>query len=152
MGKSASFLINYLLIEVKYERTTSLDFSCSINFSAQSKHLVYSYQEPTGTCTEWSLKPKIPSALLCPHYLGTNALIPPGMRKVAGLKELLSGKPHGQPPNSLRGALGTQLPPVGTGNASSVSAQRWRQPVRLKGRGLPASVLKTPCISQGQLA
>lgn len=65
MGTSTSFLINYLLIEVKYEQMTSLAFSCFINFSAQRKHLVYSYQEPTRTWTEGSLKPKIPSQHFC---------------------------------------------------------------------------------------
>jgi len=118
MGTSASFLINYLLIAVKNERT-SLDFSCFTNSSAQRKPLIYSYQEPTGTCTKRSLKPKIRSALLHPHYLGTNPLIPfvPSLlgdksshlsreAEVAELKELFSRKPHGPPPNSLCRALG----------------------------------------------
>lgn len=56
--------------------------------SKKASHL--QQQEPTGTCNEWSLKPKIPSVLLYPHYLETNPLLPAreGRLERAGLREL----------------------------------------------------------------
>lgn len=86
------------------------------------------------------------STVVAPLF-GDKSSHPSREGKVAGLKELFNGKPHRQPADPLCRALGTQLSLVRMGNASSVSAQGWKQPVRLKGRGLPASVSETPCIS-----
>lgn len=79
-----------------------------------------------------------PLSTFVPPLFGDKSLQPSREGKVAGLKELLSGKPPGQPPDSLCRALGTQLSPVGMGKCKFGVCAEVETAVRLKGRGLPA--------------